>query len=105
MIYSSRSRVREGMALEWQAGELELDPVSNGGRGMQSLCRMEKELGLCFARITLTALSSTNSRGAQWRTGDADPGTDEHPRTRGGKVGYVAETVNREGMRFKRDLL
>lgn len=93
------------MALEWQDEELELDPVSNGGRGMESLCRMEQELGLYSGRITLTALSSMNSRGAQWRKGGADSGTDEHRRTHGGKVGGMGGMVNTEGMRLKRDLL
>ena len=58
-----------GMALEWQAEESELDPVGNGERGMESLCRMGKGLGLSFGKITLTAMSRMNSIGSQWRNG------------------------------------
>lgn len=74
MVVSRASDIIEGdqgqreMALEWQAEELELDPVVMG-RGAEPLCSMEQEIGLYFGTITLTAVSKTNSGGAPWRNG------------------------------------
>lgn len=60
-------KAQRGLALEWQAEELELDPVGNGG-GAWSLCAARKRDRFVFWNDP-SAVSRTNSGGAPWRNG------------------------------------